>query len=344
MEDSTKTHANENIDVVRAAKLLLENDNILILIHAKPDGDAVGSGFALLGMLTRLGKNARLLCSDELNVKYSLVADENFAERTFFGKDIDDGFVPSYIVSTDLAAPGIMGAISSVYADKINLCIDHHAVNTLEADLKLVVPSASAAGEVVLDIAREAEIISGKKIIDKPLADALFCAIMSDSGSFRYSNTTEKTFEAAAFLKHCGADTAAISEDLFESRSPENYRFCGRVIANTRLFCGGLAAVSFVTHSEIDELGINDNDVDGAIGLVRELAGISAAVFVRETKDGKAKVSLRSKSELNVAEICAKFGGGGHVKAAGCLIDANAEEAVKTMVEAISSAISRGEQ
>lgn len=157
-------------------------------------------------MLTRLGKNARLLCSDELNVKYSLVADENFAERTFFGKDIDDGFVPSYIVSTDLAAPGIMGAISSVYADKINLCIDHHAVNTLEADLKLVVPSASAAGEVVLDIAREAEIISGKKIIDKPLADALFCAIMSDSGSFRYSNTTEKTFEAAAFLKHCGAE------------------------------------------------------------------------------------------------------------------------------------------
>ncbi len=335
---------NKKVTANEAARLLLENDNILILIHAKPDGDAVGSGFALLGMLTRLGKNTRLLCSDELNVKYSLVADENFAERAFFGKDIDDGFVPSYVVSTDLAAAEIMGKITEKYAGSIDLCIDHHAVNTLEADCKLVVTSASAAGEVVLDIAREIEKISGKSVIDKPLADALFCAIISDSGSFRYSNTTEKTFEAAAFLKRCGADTTAISEDLFESRSPENYRFCGRVIANTRLFCGGLAAVSFVTHSEIDELGINDNDVDGAIGLVRELAGISAAVFVRETKDGKAKVSLRSKSNLDVAEICAKFGGGGHVKAAGCLIDANAEDAIKTVVEAVSAAISRGEQ
>lgn len=96
-------------------------------------------------------------------------------------------------------------------------------------------------------------------------------------------------------------------EDLFESRSPENYRFCGRVIANTRMYCGGLLAVSHITQTEMDELGVGDGDVDGAIGIVRLLAGISAAVFVRETKDGKAKVSLRSKSELNVAEICSKI-------------------------------------
>ena len=332
---------NIEVKVEEAARLLMDNDNILILIHSKPDGDAIGSGFARLGMLPRIGRNARLLCSDGLNVKYKRIADENFTEKAFFGCDMGDGFTPSYIVSVDLAAPGIMGKITEVYADRINLCIDHHAVNTLEADNKIVVPTASATGELLLDIARRAEEITGRSLFDKPLADALFCAIASDSGSFKYTNTTEKTFESAAFLKHCGADTAAISDDLFESRSMVNYRFCGRTIANTELFCNGLIAASYITRAETEELGIDDNDIEGAIGIVRQIAGIAAAVFVRETKDGRAKVSLSSKSSLNVAEICGKFGGGGHVKAAGCILDEDAESALKTIVDAIADELKK---
>ncbi len=330
--------SNSNITAKKAAELICSWDNILILIHAKPDGDAVGSGFALLGILTELGKNARLICADRLAEKFNCVSSLNFPEKAIFCNDSEKtaeflaDFTPEHVISSDIAAPYLLGNNEAAFADKIELCIDHHEINTISAKYYHVVPEASAAGEVISDIADEMSALVGKEVITVGAASALYCAIASDSGSFRYANATSKAYRTAAKLKDAGADSEIICRNLFESRTLPSYKVCARVMNNTKLYFDGKLSFSVIRQSELAECGADDSDVEGAVGVVREIAGVEVGILARENASGLCKISMRSNCDINVAEICRSFGGGGHAKAAGCSLEGGFDNAVKAVI------------
>lgn len=333
-----------NTDLKTAAELLCKWDNILILIHAKPDGDAVGSGFAMLGMLCGMGKNARLICADGLAEKFECITSGNYPENACFSNNPDEisaflaGFNVEHTVSADIAAPYLLGN-NEKYAKDIELCIDHHEINTITAPHTVIFPDASAAGEVIADLAEEISAIVEKNVLTSGVAGALYCAIASDTGSFRYANATSKAYMTAARLKQAGADSEEICRQLFESRTYPSYKVLGKVISNTKLYCDGRLSVSTIRQSELRELGADDMDVEGSSGVVREIAGVQIGILARENSSGMCKLSLRSNCDINVAEICRHFGGGGHAKAAGCSLQGNFEESLESVIQYVSGVL-----
>ncbi len=321
------------------AKLLLSHRNILILIHSNPDGDCIGSGAALAEMLLSAGKNVRLSCVHVLPKRLAFICEGLPEEVLCFGKEPDGHFIPDFIVSVDVASPELLGRANAEYADRINLCIDHHAINTVKADYILRLTDASAAGEIVLDVADALKEEAGLSVLSKSCADRLYAAIASDSGSFKYGNTTAKTLLYASRLKSLGADSEKISKYLFDTRSLAQFRLVGLAIPKTVFYCGGKLAYCILTEEELEEVGALKEDVDGITQIFREVEGVEMSIFGRQyfdsvTGGNRVKMSLRSNNDINVAEICEKFGGGGHVKAAGCLIrDFSNAEAEKLIVD-----------
>ena len=188
------------IDIKEYAKTLLNFDNILILTHAHPDGDTAGTGVALLCALTNLGKNAAIFCTDELSRNIEFI--ESYADKSkcFFGKDFTGTFVPEHIVSVDVASNSLLGDKAAEFSDRIELALDHHEINTLKCEKLFVEPHSSSAGETMYYALCELEELSGKKIIDKGCACALYTAIASDSGNFKFSSVCDRTMYAAGKL------------------------------------------------------------------------------------------------------------------------------------------------
>ncbi len=191
------------IDFKECAKLLLQQNNILILTHAHPDGDTLGSGFALCRALMQIGKKARVINDDEIPKKYNYLFD-----------DIDfEDFEPSYIVAVDVATENLLGSLQDKYAGKIDLCVDHHLTNT-EFAKKLLLRDYPAACEIIYMLINE----MGVKI-DKKIADCLYTGISTDTGCFRYASTTAQSYRIAAELIDPGADNGKINRAMFETKT-----------------------------------------------------------------------------------------------------------------------------
>lgn len=319
-----------NIDIKQYAQCILPLENILIICHAHPDGDTVGTGMALLRALTNLGKNVIIACSDELPHHIEFMKEFADPERCFFGKTLPEGFAADFVLSVDVASGALIGKELSEYADRIYLALDHHDVNTLECDKLFVEPHASSAGETMYYALRELENASGKKLIDKTCASALYAAISSDSGNFKFTSTTSRTMRAAGELIDEGADNGEIARQLFDIKSLATFRAEALCTANVRFFCDGKVAFSHTTYAQNQEHGLEESDFDTCVQLLRMIEGVEVAVFAKEKTDSegneKYRLSLRSNTYADVAEICASFGGGGHKKAAGCTVSGNLSE------------------
>lgn len=305
------------IDIKECAKLLKEQDNILILTHAHPDGDTLGCGFGLCRALLKLGKKARVMNDDVIPKKYNYLFDD--LETVDFKED--------YVVAVDVATENLLGGLQEIYGGKINLCIDHHGTNTEYAE-KLLLGEVPAACEIVYQVVKELGVN-----IDKQIANCLYTGISTDTGCFKYASTTAQTYRIAADLIDLGAENGYINRIMFETKT-KTYAYLEKLaLEGLKLYCNDKVAVITVTQEMYEKTGSNEQETETLAPLTRQIEGVEIGITIREKKDKTCKASLRTFESVNAAEIAKLFGGGGHPQAAACRFDCGVEEARIRLIE-----------
>ena len=295
------------------ARWLRDHDNFLILTHRRPDGDTVGSAAALCRGLRALGKNAHVLRNMEITDKYRHLHQDLYQDCPESG---------NAIISVDVATPHLLPDVFSHLARHVRLRIDHHRTDIPFAPLELVDADAGSCGEIVYDVLQELGVA-----LDVPMAEALYTAISTDTGCFRYANTTAHTFRVAAACAEAGGDLHSINQRIFETNSLGRLRLQGWIVENIRFLCDGKAAVCALPMDVERQLGLTEDDLENISGFPRSIEGVCIAATLRQSSDGSIKISVRALPGYDAAAVCAKFGGGGHKGAAGATVKAQLEEA-----------------
>ena len=302
---------------------LLSKDRICIYMHRSPDGDTIGSALALERVLKNAGKRVCLACSDIVPRRLRFVTDGIIA--------FEPVFEPAVKVSIDVASEKLLGTKYENEAHDFDYCIDHHYTNTHYAKKTVVCPDASSAGEVLFMLLEQTG-----TTIDAKTAEYLYTAISFDTGCFKFSNVRPQTHLAAAKLISIGFDTADINRQLFDVAPMKQLLLEKTVIDNIRTYLDGKVSLCCITQDMLKGLGLEDSETDGMTNVVRRLEGSMVSVTMRQLSDGTIRVSLRSECDFNVADVAACFGGGGHVRAAGCSLDGEPAEAIERIVSVIS--------
>ncbi len=293
------------ITLSEAATLLTENDNFHILTHRYPDGDTLGSAFALCYALRGMGKKANVKISGKLPSKFTYLA-EDYEDQSFERK---------FVVSVDVAAPSLLGELEEEYKDCIDLCIDHHGSNSMVADNICVDANCAAACEIIHVILKAMRVKITRKI-----ANAVYTGISTDTGCFCYTNTTAQTHRIAAELIERGCEFSKINRINFETKTRAKLKMERMVYDTMEFYCGGKCAIIYTTIAMQNALGAGDDEMEGLASIPRQIEGVKMGITMREKEDGTFKVSVRTNDGINASEFCARFGGGGHVAASGCSI------------------------
>ena len=302
----------------QTAEFLKQNDNFVILTHRRPDGDTLGSSALLCRGLRKLGKTAHILRNPEITAKYAHLHEGLTTEQV---KDSD------ILIAVDTASKGMLPEAFSAYADRIALRIDHHATADSFTQMELVEAEAAACGELVADVL----MLMSTGHFDKPMANALYTAISTDTGCFRYANTTAETFEIAAYCAYNGADLFAINQALFETRSLGRLRLEGWLIEHMLFLQEGKIAICALPKAIEKELGLTEDDLENISGFPRSIEGVKIAATIREDGENRVKISVRAVPGYDAAAICQNFGGGGHKGAAGASMNCSMAEAVEAI-------------
>lgn len=315
------------IDHQQAWELLCSMDRILLLTHRLPDGDALGSIFALYLVLKDLGKEVRC------------VVDKIPASLKAAAIPCDEpAFAPDFVVTVDVGDRKLLGEeLDAQYGGRVDLCIDHHGTNSDFAKYTLVDPAAAAACEVLFDM------LKGPGFAFTPvIAGELYVGIATDTGCFRYGNTTAKTMRAAADLMEYGVDTAYLNTEIFETKTREFTAFERMAMNALKTYFDGRVALMLITREMYERSGLDESDDKAINALPRQIEGVYVGITVKEKQDGQGfRVSMRSKEPVSAAEICASLGGGGHRLAAGCELTGTKEEAVETLLNAAKAVIDK---
>lgn len=296
---------------LEAAKLLESWDDILVICHASPDGDALGSMSGLVRGLRALGKRADWYCADPVPDKF-LYLFEGLEEQ---------GFEPGHVMTVDVADQKLLGDAWDKFGERIELAIDHHRTHKPFASTRWVGPEYAATCEMVwrlLDMLGCTPLKAHPGKEDVKVAQCIYTGIATDTGCFKYANVTAATHMIAASCLEVGVDCAAVNQKLFDTKTRAQIEAERRVLETMEFFADGKAAIVQVPLSLLEETGAKDEDVGDVVNLPRQVEEVLIGVAVKEKEPGKMKVSLRTNPPVNAAEICGKFGGGGHAGAAGC--------------------------
>lgn len=312
------------INLKETAEFLNTHDNYYVLTHQSPDGDTMGAGFALCYALRSLGKNANVLCSDEFPKRYYYMYADYEPQK----------FSPETIVAVDVADAKLLGTKLAQYGEYVDLCIDHHISNTEYAERLLIYPDAAAACEVLYRVLAEMGIS-----FDKTIAECLYTGISTDTGCFKYGNTTKLAHIIAANLMDCGIDAERINREMFDIKSRARLKVEQYIISAMEYFLDDKCSIAAVTLDTMKEIGLAQEEFEGIGGMSIQPEGVQIGVIIKEKDDGKFKVSMRSASNIDVSEICRKFGGGGHVKAAGCTLEGELDDVKRRLLSGIAPAL-----
>ena len=303
------------------ARWLQEHDNYLILSHRRPDGDTIGSSAFLCRGLRKLGKNAHVLRNMEITEKYTHLHE---------GLNQDRPREEDVLICVDTASPSMLPDAFQHLQEKIALRIDHHGTATSFTPLELVDASAGACGDILYDVLR----LMGLEL-DKEMAEALYTAVSTDTGCFRYANTNAHSYEVAAACARAGGDLHGINQAIFDTNSLARLRLQGWMVENIRFFRDGTMAVCALPLAVEKALGVTEDDMENISGFPRTIEGVKIAATLRQNEDGKVKVSVRAVPGYDAAAVCAHFGGGGHKGAAGATIALPLEEAAAAVAKAM---------
>ncbi len=311
---------------------LRSGQRFLITSHANPDGDAIGSSIAAARLLRQLGKAATVWLRDPIPRMYQALPG---SDRVHTGEEPPANFPGLFDTGLVMECPstdrtGLEDALSAL--PLIN--IDHHLGNELYGSVNWVDTAAPAVGEMVFRIARAMNLA-----IDRDVANSLYLTLVTDTGGFRFSNTTAETFDAAAELMREGASPETISKWLYESQPESVLRLTGEMLRTLEIHAQGRVATAWLTHEMTERAGAGPGDSEGLIDYPRSIAGVDAVAMFRQLEDGGFKVSLRSRGNVSVEKIARRFGGGGHRNAAGYSSEADRQEVFEQTVRSLAEAI-----
>ena len=304
------------------ARYLLERDGFLILTHRRPDGDTLGSAATLCRGLRAMGKTAFILENAEITPKYHYLLD-GLTKNVVESADV--------LIAVDVASAGMLPEKYASLTDRIDLRIDHHGTADSFTRLELVEPEAAACGQIIYDLLVEMGVT-----LDIPTADALYTAIATDTGCFRYANTQSHTFTVAAACAAVSPNLPDLNRILFETNSLARLRIQGWLVEHARFLAGGRICICALPLSVEKALGVAEDDMENISGVPRTIEGVQIAATLREEKDtGKVKISVRCLPEHDAGAICAKLGGGGHKGAAGASLAMSMDKAVTAVIAAM---------
>ncbi len=308
----------------------------LLTSHANPDGDAIGSTVAAARLLRQLGKAATVWLKDPVPRIYRALPG---SELIHVGEgppaDFPRGFDQTIVMecpSTDRTG------LAQLLTDLPLINIDHHLGNEQYGAVNWVDAAAPAVGEMVFRLARAMELT-----IDSEVANALYLTLVTDTGGFRFSNTTAATFDAAAELVREGASPETISKWLYESQPESVLRLVGEMLRTLEIHAGGRVATAWLTHEMFERTGAGAGDSEGLIDYPRSISGVEAVAVFRQLQDSSFKVSLRSRGRVDVEKIARRLGGGGHRNAAGFSSPAAREELFAETVRKLSEAVGKSD-
>ena len=318
--------ASNNITINGIRKVLERNDNFLVFMHENPDSDTIGSALALVLTLSSVGKRAYMACCDKIPQSLMFLTD---GERCFGIEDLPGDFTPKFLISVDIASPNQLGKYHYLAA-KIDLALDHHSCHDDLACYRFVDSGAGACAEIIYRVINR--MIQGK--IPEKTASLLYAALAADTGGFRYANTTPYTHKIAAKLIECGANHFQICRNLFEMKSKTALAAEAFAMENVKYLCGGKISYVRITEADKERCGFEDEDTYDVINVIRRVEGVKVAILARERTPGVYKISTRSTGDIDMAKICAMFGGGGHAGAAGCSVaEGDVEETVDKIIK-----------
>lgn len=312
------------------SKALQSNQRILILTHIYPDGDCIGSSLALALGLKSIGKDVTIADDHAVPPAYAFLP---ASSEIVFPHGIVGTF--DLVVAVDASDKGRLGNASHLLdLGRTTINIDHHRTNENFAMINWVEPSAAASGELIYSLLNTMNIRLSREI-----AVCLYTALSTDTGSFRFSNTTEKTFKIASHLVELGVNPGDIGENVFDTKPLSALKLLGALLGELTISeCGNVAWMT-LTKEMMNRFAALPSDIEGFVNYARMVDGVSVALLFREEGDS-VKVSWRGRGNVDVAALASRFGGGGHSKAAGCTIEGNIGEVRSRVIDEVCSYLS----
>ncbi|MHA0856011.1 DHH family phosphoesterase [Paenibacillus sp. CMAA1364] len=311
-----------------AKEYLLKHDDYLVVSHVQPDGDAVSSTVVVGWLLSCLGK------------KFTLVNEGSIPHRMEFlmlsDTILDMGINPpsrvfQHVICVDCADFMRVGLTKQFFAeDALILNIDHHPTNDGYGAVNLIKSDAAATAEILYDLV-------GKFSIEwtEAAATAVYTGLLTDTGGFRYSNTTPKVMRVVSELLTYGVDGPWLSEKLLEEMTPSQMRILIKALSTLEMSSDGLISWVHITSESMKECGAINEDLEGIVNFPRNIQGVEVGILFKVIDDTAVKVSLRSSGKVDVAALAQQFGGGGHMRAAGCRIEGTLDEIVPNVLEQV---------
>ncbi|HKS42499.1 MAG TPA: bifunctional oligoribonuclease/PAP phosphatase NrnA [Blastocatellia bacterium] len=299
----------------------------MITSHIRPDGDGLGSGLALYWMLRSLGKDVHVVLRDRVPPSYTVLPG---TDLVLVHDDVTEAYDAAFIIEcSDVERPGLPSLKNQFVVN-----IDHHSTTMPFGDINWIDPTAAAVGEMIYNLSKALGIE-----VTKEIAECIYTALLTDTGSFHFSNTTERTLKIASELVRRGVEPARISQALFYSHSFSKIKLLGLVLSGIERDESGRVAWIRLDRETMYEADACDEDADGIVNHALSVGEVEAVAFFKELEPDVYRVSLRSKGKNNVAKVAETFGGGGHRNAAGCRIEGDFEVVKQRVIEGLQSAI-----
>lgn len=304
---------------------LKEAGTVAVAGHIRPDGDCVGSCLAAYNYIKTYYPNVRVdLYLQEIPNIFKFMAR---SEEILHDTSTDN--VYDLFLSLDCGDTGRLGGAAAIFdRAKKTVCVDHHISNQSFADENYVFPDASSTSELIYELLP-------KERLTKEIAACIYTGIVHDTGVFQYACTSPQTMEAAGTLMGLGIDYTRIVEETFYTKTYAQNQIMACALLKSRLHLDGRCISSVITAEDMRRYGVLPKHLDGIVNQLRITRGVEAAIFLYEEENGDFKVSMRSKPPVNVSEIAVKFGGGGHIRAAGCSVAGDADAIVETIVKEV---------
>lgn len=309
---------------------LKNGHDFLLAAHVNPDGDSLGSMLGLALALKKLGKKVTLISSDPIPASYSFLPG---IKEIMAVEEVKNHFSTAIVLDcSDWQRLGKAASLVRGYKKIIN--IDHHVTNEFFGTLNYVENDAVATGELVYNLLMDLAIG-----IDSEIATNLYTALMTDTGSFRHSNTKANAFRIAADLTEKGASPHQVAENVYSTFSFDSLKLLGKAMSAIQLSCCKRVAWLFISQEILQETNTSLEETDGLISYLIGIQGVEVALIFKEIGEGKVKVSFRARGNIDVSKIAGVFGGGGHIKAAGCSLDDDLEIAKRKVLKEVMKAL-----
>ncbi|MCL2195052.1 MAG: bifunctional oligoribonuclease/PAP phosphatase NrnA [Oscillospiraceae bacterium] len=316
----------QQVDVKQAAGRLCDCRAAAVFMHAHPDGDCLGSGFALAHALRSLGKEVFLLCKDPMPAMFSFMRD-GFVLQGADAELPDD----CLLVTVDVAVTHLLGEeLDARFGSRIDLCIDHHPTNDYFAAETLLDTTAAACAEIISDVIDAMGVPMTTNI-----AACLYAGVSTDTGGFRNANITARSHRCVARYIDLGVDVAPLNRAFFETQSKAYLEMERLAFRNLKYYCNGRVALLAVTQKIFRQSGCNEEEYVQLVTRTRKIEGVQVGVAIRERPDGTFKISLRSHAPADVSAVATRLGGGGHVRAAAYASDLPLKETIATLIKCI---------